>query len=770
MLRHAARSLTRQPDRLPPPEAEDPPASLVVCSLEAWDDVWRRNQFLVRELTDSNPSLRVLFVEPAVDPLHELVRKRRLPHLPGSRLRPVPGRPHVLRFQPIKLGPRRFGDWVDRSIARQVIRATARAEIVEPTLWMNDLALISVANQRSWPIVYDITDDWLAASAAPRELAVRTRKEEWLLDAAHAVVVCSRDLARTKGATRHVRLIPNAVDRGHFTTPRVRPHDLPPAPVAVYVGTLHDERVDVDLIVRTAAALPELRVALIGPSSLSAQSTQRLSELPNVDLMGPRPYDDVPAYLQHATVILVPHVVSEFTESLDPIKAYECAVVGRPTIATAVAGLRDIGPPVNCVTAGEFPEAVKTAIVSPPESSTVEVPSWRRRAKDFQNAIDAARKTAALGYGTHEGQPLRVLRVWHSGVIGAWRERERELSNSGVAVHLLAAHAWNEGGVSVKFEADAAGLASPVQVAGSHPFLFLYDPRPLIRHLRRHDLSLVDLEEEPASLAALEFLVVRWLARSQVPFCLYSAQNIAKRYPPPFRWIERVALSKAAAVRVCNNGAAQIMRGKGFKGRIALIGLGADTERLASVRPETHAGFRVGYVGRLEEHKGVGVLIDAIALVPDVSLSIVGDGPHRHTLEAIVRGGLEDRVVFRGFLSHGDLPGHYATLDVVVVPSLPRPNWVEQFGRVAVEAMAAGVPVVATDCGALPDVVGDGGVVVPAGDSRALADTILRLAEDSEFRREQGARGQTRAARYSWHEVAAAHRILYEAIASNESR
>ncbi len=538
VLRHAARSLTRQPDRLPPPEAEDPPASLVVCSLEAWDDVWRRNQFLVRELTDSNPSLRVLFVEPAVDPLHELVRKRRLPHLPGSRLRPVPGRPHVLRFQPIKLGPRRFGDWVDRSIARQVIRATPRAEIVEPTLWMNDLALISVANQRSWPIVYDITDDWLAASAAPRELAVRTTQGRMAARPTHTVVVCSRDLARTKGATRHVRLIPNAVDRGHFTTPRVRPHDLPPAPVAVYVGTLHDERVDVDLIVRTAAALPELRVALIGPSSLSAQSTQRLSELPNVDLMGPRPYDDVPAYLQHATVILVPHVVSEFTESLDPIKAYEYAVVGRPTIATAVAGLRDIGPPVNCVTAGEFPEAVKTAIVSPPESSTVEVPSWRRHAKDFQNAIDAARKTAALGYGTHEGQPFRVLRVWHSGVIGAWHERERELSNSGVAVHLLAAHAWNEGGVSVKFEADAAGLASPVQVAGSHPFLFLYDPRPLIRHLRRHDLSLVDLEEEPASLAALEFLVVRWLARSQVPFCLYSAQNIAKRYPPPFRWID----------------------------------------------------------------------------------------------------------------------------------------------------------------------------------------------------------------------------------------
>ncbi len=262
-----------------------------------------------------------------------------------------------------------------------------------------------------------------------------------------------------------------------------------------------------------------------------------------------------------------------------------------------------------------------------------------------------------------------------------------------------------------------------------------------------------------------EFLVARALVGSKAPFSLYSAQNIEKRYPPPFRWFERAALRRASAVRVCNRDAARIMRAKGFTGRIELVGLGVDTAALSRPRRARSGDLRVGYVGRLEDHKGVHVLIDAIARVPDAALTIVGDGPARARLEDRTQAlGLSERVTFTGFVDPDELPDRYATFDVVVVPSLPTPRWAEQFGRVAVEAMAAGVPVIASDMGELPSIVRDAGVLVPPDDAAALSVALDRLASDGELRSRLAAAGRVRAERYSWPAIAAQHHALYQAM------
>ena len=177
------------------------------------------------------------------------------------------------------------------------------------------------------------------------------------------MVVCSEQLAESRRSLRpDLVVIPNAVDVDHLTRPTSRPADLPAAPVAVYVGTLHDDRLDVDLVARLASSRADLDIALVGPDSLSAASRATLASHANVHLMGPRPYADVPGYLQHADVLVVPHVRSAFTESLDPIKAYECVAVGRPTVATPVAGFRDLGGSVVVAEAAAFPAAVDAAL------------------------------------------------------------------------------------------------------------------------------------------------------------------------------------------------------------------------------------------------------------------------------------------------------------------------------------------------------------------------------------------------------------------------
>ena len=186
---------------------------------------------------------------------------------------------------------------------------------------------------------------------------------------------------------------------------------------------------------------------------------------------------------------------------------------------------------------------------------------------------------------------LRVLRVSKSGVVTAWRERERQLRLLGADLTLVAAARWEEGGSMVEFSPDGDLFAEPVRTVGRHPNLFLYDPRPLWRLLGSGHWDLIDLHEEPFGLAVAEVLFLRWLRAPGVPFIFSSAQNIEKRYPPPFRWLERAALRRAAGAYSCNSEAGRILRRKGLEGEWALLPLGVDVERFRA--PRSRASDRV---------------------------------------------------------------------------------------------------------------------------------------------------------------------------------
>lgn len=359
---------------------------------------------------------------------------------------------------------------------------------------------------------------------------------------------------------------------------------------------------------------------------------------------------------------------------------------------------------------------------------------------------------------------LRILRIYHSGVVDTWRDRERSMRAAGARVQLVSSARWNEGGARVSLDGDEAFVVG-VRTFGTHPMLFLYDPLQLWRELRAAHPDVIDIHEEPVSLAAAEVQLVARLAGRPAPFCLYSAQNIEKHYPVPFRWLERLALRRARAVHTCNDDAGRILTRKGFRGIVRNLGLGVDTHAYSNQRNRAAAvgsPLRVGYVGRYEERKGVHVLVDAVALVPDVELELIGAGSAHDALRAQIADlHLADRVTLHEHTPASDLPARYGTLDVLVVPSLDTPSWTEQFGRVAAEGMAAGLVVVASHSGALPEVVGDAGILVPPGDVDALAEQLRRLAHDPAERARLGAAARQRAERYSWPTIASDHLQLY---------
>jgi glycosyltransferase involved in cell wall biosynthesis len=359
---------------------------------------------------------------------------------------------------------------------------------------------------------------------------------------------------------------------------------------------------------------------------------------------------------------------------------------------------------------------------------------------------------------------MRVLRISHSAVVAAWRQRDRLLRQDGVDLTLATAERWAEGGSPVVFTPSGDEFAVPVRTLGHHPNLFIFDPRPLWRLLGDGPWDLVDMHEEPCSLAVAEVLVLRWLRARGTRYLLCSAQNIDKHYPPPFRWLERWSLRGAAGAYTCNTEAGEILRRKGLSGELELLPLGVDVGRFRSDdRPAPSGRLRVGFVGRLIPHKGVDVLLRAVSLDERLDADIYGAGPEAAALASLAAElGVAGRVTFHGYVDEPALPDVFPTFDVLAVPSVPAPGWLEQFGRVVVEGQASGVPSVASASGALPDVVGEAGLLVPPGDPAALAAALGRMLDEPGLWDRLRTAGTDTVGRYSWESVADLQQALYE--------
>jgi glycosyltransferase involved in cell wall biosynthesis len=244
-----------------------------------------------------------------------------------------------------------------------------------------------------------------------------------------------------------------------------------------------------------------------------------------------------------------------------------------------------------------------------------------------------------------------------------------------------------------------------------------------------------------------------------VPVSLYAAQNVVTRFPPPFPLLERCAYQAVSHALPITPAALRVLRAKGYRGPATIVPLGVDTRRFTPASPTPHGRFTVGFVGRLEPHKGIATLLAAVEPL-DVDLLAVGRGSLSPLVHAAARRSPE-RVQVVDWADHEQLPSLLHRMSVLALPSteviqrnvLP---WVgiplrEQFGRVLVEAMACGVPVIGSDVGEIRHVVGPAGLTVRPDDATALSGAIARLREDPGLARQLGEVGIRRArGEFSW--------------------
>jgi glycosyltransferase involved in cell wall biosynthesis len=374
-------------------------------------------------------------------------------------------------------------------------------------------------------------------------------------------------------------------------------------------------------------------------------------------------------------------------------------------------------------------------------------------------------------------------------VVGAYQRKLEELAASGeMELMVVVPPYWQEESRRIPLEPlHTRGyklVVEPVRFNGRfHVFHFPGLGRRM--HVFRPDI--VHVDEEPYNLATAHSV---WLAdRVGARSLFFSWQNLYRRYPPPFKWLESYCYRTASSAIAGSSEVAEVLRRKGFARPIEVIpqfGVdpdffrplpkrgSADVEAEVKSPPETHypspithhSPFRIGYVGRLVEQKGILDLIEAAArLSGSWQLVLVGAGPLRPRIEALAKGlGVAGRLEILAGLPSARMPEVIGSLDVLVLPSRTRSNWKEQFGRVLVEAMACQVPVVGSDSGEIPRVIGDAGLVFPEGEVGALVAHLEALRADPALRRELGERGRARSLAHFTHARIA--RQTYEAYRS----
>jgi glycosyltransferase involved in cell wall biosynthesis len=298
-----------------------------------------------------------------------------------------------------------------------------------------------------------------------------------------------------------------------------------------------------------------------------------------------------------------------------------------------------------------------------------------------------------------------------------------------------------------------------------HPIFLPGDiPRHIYRSwfvdvIRNENPDAIYMHHEPYGFATFQVYAANRIAGKR-PIGFYAAQNLLKRYPPPISQLERWVFRESSYAFPVTTGAREILRTKHYKGRAEVLPLAVSSD-IYKPSPEWSQTYReqmnipakrviFGYIGRLVEEKGLFTLFSALKSLHDVDweLYLIGGGPLEDELRkrtSSLGHDMQNRIKFIGYVPHADAPKWLSMLDVMVLPSETRANWKEQFGRVLVESMACGTPVVGSDSGEIPKIIAatGGGIIFPEANASALAEALRQMGSSEDVRNRYAENGRS---------------------------
>lgn len=250
-------------------------------------------------------------------------------------------------------------------------------------------------------------------------------------------------------------------------------------------------------------------------------------------------------------------------------------------------------------------------------------------------------------------------------------------------------------------------------------------------------------------------------ATAPVVATFHSGAERSRLYDVAAPVLRRIA--RRIVVRIAVSRAAERFASARLGGTFEIVPNGADVQRFARAQPaDLGPGVKLLFVGRLDERKGFPTAVAAFAslagLREDLHLVVAGDGPQRVAVETLP-AAVRDRVRLLGVVPNADLPPYHAACDLFLGTSVGG----ESFGIVLVEAMAAGLPIVASDIAGYDEVVRDGveGLLVPPRAPAAVAEAVTRILDDPTMAEAMSAAGRERADTFDWTIVASRIEELY---------
>lgn len=349
---------------------------------------------------------------------------------------------------------------------------------------------------------------------------------------------------------------------------------------------------------------------------------------------------------------------------------------------------------------------------------------------------------------------IKTLLIDKTAVLKKYQQKCVELARyEDIDLTLLAPRTWVENYQKISLEkirsANYRTICGRVAFKGYENRGFYYDlslPRAIVKIEPRVIIML----EEPFSLFAFQTVFFARLFARNSKIIFYSSDDLSKDHRYPYRpsWVYRListfTLKNSHYAIVVNKTAKETLICKGFKSdRITIIPWGIDRTcfkplNRKRIRSELNIStYTIGYVGRILKLKGIQTLLEAVASMQqkNAQLLIIGEGPDKQFFEQLAQEmGIHNRTSFMGYIEPDKLAKYYNAMDVLVLPTLSHQKWKEHFGRVLIEAMACGTPVIGSTCGGIPEVIGDSGLIFEEGNADSLKTKIEAILNSQSLR------------------------------------
>ncbi len=365
---------------------------------------------------------------------------------------------------------------------------------------------------------------------------------------------------------------------------------------------------------------------------------------------------------------------------------------------------------------------------------------------------------------------MKVVVFWHAGLLTNYRKYVEEIAKQkDVEATLIVPEYWPFEPNKVRlrdyfsnkfkkryFDGEKIKELSIIQRKGFLPGKTVHFYPGIGKVLNEIKPDVIYIYTEPFVLTVVQ--IIRWRNKhsKKTKIVVENCENIEKKFNHFYEdWAYKYALKNADGMIAMTSEIEKILRKKGYKGPIEIIGEGADSKKFKridskSLRKELGIDkyFVIGYCGRMTEEKGLLVLVEAVSkLKEDFRLLIIGGGGEefkQKVIDTAKKLNVLDKLVFVGQIAGSDLPKYLSCFDVGVAPSLTTPSWKEQFGRFTSEFILSGVSIIGSNSSTVDEVLKEDAIIYNERDADELAKKIEMLMKDPEIGKRQVRVGKKR--------------------------